>query len=90
MSLWSLIKESVTQWSEDYAPSISDDGVRILFLSRLRGRPDIRPQAFIMHTDGTGRRQITADTDGVQSAVLSGDGRMAWVLTETARLGGND
>ncbi len=66
----------------DYQPRISDDGSRILFLSPIA---DI-PQVFVMNTDGSGRRAVTAEPDGIAEAVLSGDGQVAWALTRTGRL----
>lgn len=68
----------------DSAPRISDDGSRILFLSTPLDRDD--PQVFIVRPDGTMRRQITNDVDGIAEAVLSGNGRVAWVVTRTGRL----
>lgn len=80
------IRSLATPDRYDYAPSLSDDGSRILFLSEPRRSADGLSQAFLMRIDGAERRQITADPDGIRSAVLSGDGRIAWVLTQTGRL----
>lgn len=68
----------------DYAPKISDDGTLILFLSTTRDSND--PQVFLIHPDGTGRKQITTEPEGISSAVLSGDGHVLWALTQTGRL----
>jgi hypothetical protein len=68
----------------DFAPRISDDGSRILFLSRPEAEND--PQIFTMRADGTGRRQISAIQEGVASSILSGNGAVAWAVTRTGRL----
>jgi hypothetical protein len=73
-----------TPGRDEFAPNISDDGSRILFLSRRRDTGDT--QAFVMNGDGSGRRQITSEPDGIQSAVLSGNGAVAWLLTGLGRL----
>lgn len=68
----------------DFDPRISDDGSRLLFLSTLAGANN--PQVFTMRTDGSGRRQITAEPEGIATAILSGDGQVAWVLTRSGRV----
>jgi hypothetical protein len=56
----------------DFAPSISDDGTTILFLfGPLIGRQ----QAWVIHPDGTGLRQLTNFPEYVTEAVLSGNGQ---------------
>jgi uncharacterized protein (TIGR03437 family) len=55
--------------------SISADGSTVLYLS---GQP---VQAFLIHPDGTGLRQLTTFPEGVDEAVLSGDGRTAIAAT---------
>lgn len=73
----------VSGWS-DSQPTLSDDGSIILCVSTPAGYDN--PQAFVMNIDGTQRRQISRESDGVASAVLSGNGRVVWLLTRTGRL----
>jgi len=68
----------------DYSPKISDDGAVILFLSTPADADD--PQVFTVRPDGTGRRQVTAEIEGISAAVLSGGGEWAWAVTRTGRL----
>jgi uncharacterized protein (TIGR03437 family) len=68
----------------DYAPRISEDGSRILFLSTPALGDD--PQLFTMQIDGSGRRQITAEPGGIANAILSGSGQVAWAVTRTGRV----
>ncbi len=72
-----------------YQPSFSDDGRQVLFLStaRFSGASNYGPaQAFLLTLDGSVPRQLTADPAGVQSAVLSGNGRVAFLFTYAGRL----
>lgn len=69
---------------DDYAPSIGKDGKLILFLSRQLDSN--RPQVFLVRPDGTGRRQITNEPEGIASAILSGNGAVSWALTRTGRV----
>jgi uncharacterized protein (TIGR03437 family) len=69
---------------DDFAPSLSNDGTRILFLSRLIDSN--RPQVFVVKPDGTLRRQVTNEAEGIASAILSGNGAVAWALTRTGRV----
>lgn len=73
----------VAGWG-DYAPRVSDDGDRILFLSTPTGTDD--PQIFTVRPDGTARRQVTVIPEGVVSAILSGNGEVSWAVTRTGRL----
>jgi uncharacterized protein (TIGR03437 family) len=70
-------------WS-DSQPRLSDDGSTILFLSTPIVTND--PQAFLMAIDGTRRRRVTAEPEGISKAVLSGNGRVVWAATRTGRL----
>jgi|GEM_PF-782335 len=74
---------------EYFQPDLSTDGSRVLFLStaRLDGvrRVDV-PQAFVVDADGSGLRQLTFRQEGVQSAELSGDGRVVFAVTSLGRL----
>ena len=62
----------------DTSPQISHDGSRLLFFSGN--------QLAIVNADGAGRRTVTDEPDGVAQTVLSGSGRVAWVLTGSGRL----
>jgi uncharacterized protein (TIGR03437 family) len=73
----------VSGWA-DSQPRISDDGSRILFLSTPIGAND--PQVFLMAIDGTARRRVTVEPEGIAKAVLSGNGQVVWALTRTGRL----
>ena len=70
-------------------PWLSDDGLRVLFLSTARfdgsPSPDV-PQAFVINTDGTGLRQLTDGAGGVVRAILSGNGQVAFAVTGAGRL----
>jgi uncharacterized protein (TIGR03437 family) len=68
--------------SDGYAPSITDDGRRVLYISLGDGTP----QLWIVEADGTGRRQLTHDSAGVSNALLSGDGSVAYAVTRGGRL----
>src|SRR5262249_7049741 len=72
-----------------YQPCLSADGARVLFLSTARfdgSTGDGSPQAFIVQNDGSGLRQLTQDPSGVARAILSGNGRVAYLLTRAGRL----
>jgi uncharacterized protein (TIGR03437 family) len=56
-----------------FQPSISDDGAWVLYVS---GR-----QAWLVRPDGSERRQLTDFADGVDEAVLAGNGRVAVAAT---------
>lgn len=68
----------------DFAPRISDNGQRILFLSTPSDAND--PQIYSVKPDGSQRRQVTAIPEGVISAILSGNGEVSWAVTRTGRL----
>jgi len=59
---------------------LSDDGRRILFLSA--GAGSTIQQAFIVNTDGSGKRQLTSLPGGVRDAILAGSGRVAFVVDD--------
>lgn len=70
-------------------PTISDDGSQVLFLSTARFSGPTRygpAQAFLIDLDGSAPRQFTNDPAGIQSAVLSSNGRVAFVFTNGGRL----
>lgn len=72
-----------------FAPRISADGSRVLFLSTAplvdTSGPPIA-QAYTVESDATGIRQLTYGTAGVSSAVLSGDGRIVYAVTGAGAL----
>jgi uncharacterized protein (TIGR03437 family) len=68
----------------DFLPCLSDDGRRILFLSTPTTADD--PQVFTIGADGTERRQVTREPEGIASAVLSGNNLVVWAQTRTGRL----
>ncbi|MFN7934268.1 MAG: hypothetical protein U0R19_13140 [Bryobacteraceae bacterium] len=68
----------------DFAPRISDNGQRILFLSTPSDTDD--PQIYSVNPDGSQRRQVIAIPEGVMSAILSGNGEVSWAATRTGRL----
>src|SRR5439155_20486186 len=74
--------ESTMIAPDGYAPSLSDDGSTVLYLS---GR-DGPPQAWLIQTDGSGDRQLTQDTLGITRAILSGDGSVAYAVTVGGQL----
>jgi uncharacterized protein (TIGR03437 family) len=61
-----------------FQPRLSDDGTRVLLL--------VNSQAVIVHADGSDRRQITNEPEGLANAILSGNGQVIWALTRTGRL----
>ncbi|MBI1357927.1 MAG: hypothetical protein GC160_26615 [Acidobacteria bacterium] len=70
-------------------PHISADGARVLFRSTCRFDDSGSvgpPQLFVVETDGSGLVQLTTAAEGVQSAVLSGDGLIAYAVTGLGRL----
>lgn len=74
---------------DTYQPVMSGDGRRILFLSTGRFDSTNRTglaQLFVVNRDGSGLRQLTGDASGIAEATLSGDGRVAWLVTFAGRL----
>ncbi|HWQ56519.1 MAG TPA: hypothetical protein VN442_22725 [Bryobacteraceae bacterium] len=71
--IWPLGPDTRDNW----APNLSSDGQHVLYLSRI-GKT---PQVFFSRRDGTEWKQLTALDSGAREAVLSGDGRTAWVAT---------
>lgn len=62
---------------DSFAPVLSGDGSHILYLSRI----GTKPQVFFSRREGAEWRQLTDLESGVLEATLSGDGRVAWVLS---------
>ncbi|MGJ5815008.1 IPT/TIG domain-containing protein [Paludibaculum fermentans] len=59
-------------------PRLSNDGSVITFQSER--------QLFVIHSDGSGLRKLTDETDGIDYSNLSGDGRVAFATTNGGRL----
>jgi uncharacterized protein (TIGR03437 family) len=60
------------------AAGFSDDGNRVLFLQDR--------QLYIVDIDGGGPRQVSNEPDGIDWAVLSGNGKVAYAVTGSGRL----
>lgn len=67
--------------SDGYAPSLSDDGRTLLYLSN-RANPQLR----IFRFNGFSDQPLPSDPAGVAQAILSGDGSTAYAVTLGARL----
>jgi hypothetical protein len=61
---------------------MTDDGRAVLYASTSGGSPQLR----IIRTDGTGDRGLTNEPAGIASAILSGDGNVAYAVTLGGRL----
>lgn len=74
-----------------FQPSVSNDGEFVLYVtapadSEVKGADAVAEQAFLINSDGTGRRQLTDAPEGVSTAILSGDGTVAYAATPIGRL----
>jgi len=71
-----------------YQPSLSDDGRLVLFLSTAAegGGAQVLPQAYVIRSDGSELRKMNTGDEGVDTAILSGDGRVVYCLTLSGRL----
>ncbi len=72
-----------------YQPVLSHDARRVLFLSddpRDNSGWLMSPQAHVIDIDGSSLRRLTDDPSGIATAILSGDGRVAYALSRTGRL----
>jgi uncharacterized protein (TIGR03437 family) len=67
--------------SDAFAPSLSDDGRTLLYLSNRS-----KPQIHIFTFDNFFSRQLGSDRDGIASAILSGDGSTVYAVTLGGRL----
>jgi uncharacterized protein (TIGR03437 family) len=65
-----------------YAPSMTDDGRQVLYLSDRGGSTQI----YMIGTDGAGDRRLTSEADGITRAIVSGDGTVSYALTGLGRL----
>ncbi|MBZ5728336.1 MAG: hypothetical protein LAP87_25555 [Acidobacteriia bacterium] len=63
--------------------SSSRDGSVVLALAPSIADP---PQAVIVHPDGTGLRRLTSEKQGISTAVISGDGKVAYAVTRDGEL----
>ena len=64
------------------APSMTDDGRQVLYLSDRSGTM----QVYMIGTDGAGERRLTNEADGIIRATVSGDGTTAYAVTGLGRL----
>src|SRR5262249_18267127 len=78
INLRTLADRLILPGRTDTITGMSDDGRRVLFLRE--------GQAYIVETDGSEPRSLTSDAAGVASAILSGNGRVAYFVTRTGRL----
>lgn len=79
----------VEGFGDFYQPVLSSDGRGVLFLttSRFDDSGFLGPaQAYLVNIDGTGLRPVTQDPAGIKLAILSGNGRVAFALTNAGRL----
>ncbi len=83
-SLSNTVSLGIAGWADSH-PFLSNDGSTILFLSEPTDKT-IPPQVFLMSIDGTGRRAVTSEPEGIAQAVLSGNGGVVWAQTQTGRL----
>jgi uncharacterized protein (TIGR03437 family) len=66
---------------------LNRDGTRVMFVSIGSLVDPPKPaQLFYARTDGSGLRQLTQVPEGVSEAILSGDGKVAFALTNTGAL----
>ena len=76
---------------DTYAPSISADGKRVMFLSAAQWGTSNPPgviQLYAANLDGTGFQELTsgAEPSGVQTYTMSDDGQVAWYLSGDDKL----
>lgn len=64
-------------------PVLSHDARRVLFLADDFLSPQ---QAHVIDIDGAAHRRLTNDPSGISTAILSGDGRIAYALSRSGRL----
>jgi len=68
----------------DFYPSYSQDGLKIVFCSKLLDRPDAPANLYIVNSDGSGRRQLTFGISNDIFPIFSKDGnRIYFVRAET-------
>ncbi len=71
-----------------YLAALSDDGSVIAFGGDAPS-PDHVRQVYVVHSDGTGLRQLTHFPEGAWPAAVSGDGKVAFAITGD-QIGGNN
>ena len=67
-----------------FRPSLSSDGTLVLYLDAQES--DKLAQVFVQLTNGSGKRQLTHEPDGIVEAVLSGNGNVAFAVTSSATI----
>ena len=70
-------------------PVVTSDGRRVLFRSTLCLDAPCLPglfHAYLIETDGSGLRSLGDEDTGVQRATLSGDGQVAYLVTDLGTL----
>jgi uncharacterized protein (TIGR03437 family) len=70
--------------ADGFAPSLSDDGKTLLYLSSRTGSPQLR----VANLNGglTVDRQLGFEVGGIATAILSGDGSTVYAVTKSGRL----
>lgn len=69
-------------YSQNYDPTLSPDGKRMIFLKVLEGRE----QMFVANTDGSGERQLSHDNADIEDPAWSPDGKqVAYVRLDGQR-----
>ena len=63
---------------------MSSDGTLVLYLDAQEN--DKLAQVFVQLTNGSGKRQLTQEPDGIVEAVLSGNGNVAYAVTSSAAI----
>ena len=87
-SIFVLDVASHRQWpvspadSDSRFAAISNDGQRVLYLSG----PPLSRKLFVTTRDGSETRQLASLPEGIAAATLSGDGRVAFALTEKSAI----
>jgi uncharacterized protein (TIGR03437 family) len=63
-------------------PVVSGDGLSIIYRSTTGNVL----QLFFVHADGSGLRQLTTDPAGIATATLSGNGKVAYAITQAGAI----
>jgi len=76
---------------DTYAPSISSDGTRVMFLSTAQwgtSNPPGAVQLYAINLDGTGFQELTSASEpsGVKQYTMSDDGQVAWYVSGDGKL----
>lgn len=67
-----------------YSASITNAGDLVLYIASPS--PSQPKQAFAVRPDGTGRRQLTNVPEGINEAVITGNGLIAYAVTAASRI----